>query len=227
MLEWPASGAKAMPGLYSLGFALAGSAVTLVDADSTAVRHWRDLGLEHRLELLDSRQVGEEVERGRRWDLCWNFLVLPTAPDPAAEIRRMAAAAPWLMVVHVNRFNVGFGVHRSVHRWYNLPWTHGELPFFSPYATVDFLEKNGGTEAFWGVVDCPPWPDSLGFRDVRLHRRGNTVEQWHSPYVKALQEGNLPGWLSAVYALERLPLPKALKLPYAHLFYACCRMTHD
>ena len=228
VIEMPASGAKAMPSLYSLGFASAGCEVTLVDADEAGVQVWRDLGLDTKLTLLTSDQVETALGEGRRWDLCWNFAVLSTASDPEGLIRRMAQCSRrWVMIINVNRFNVGFFLHRTVHRLWKIPWSHGDLRFFSPFKTSEFLRQMGFKEIHWGVVDCPPWPDSPGFRDLRLHRLGDRERRWISPYADYLKEDQSPGWLKAVYAVERLPLPAWLKLPYSHLYYAIARVDHE
>lgn len=228
VIELPASGAKAMSSLYSLGFALAGCQVTLVDADPAGVHIWHDLGLGNNLQIVDNTQVEVMLEEGRRWDLCWNFAVLPTETDPERTALRMVrCTTKYWMVVHVNRFNVGFNMHRTVHRLWKIPWTHGDVDFFSPFKTARFMHRLGLKKVRWGVVDCPPWPDSPGFRDLRLHRSVLKDKAWVSPYVNHVKQGNFPYWMKWVYWGERLPLPSMLKLPYAHLFYAIGQVDHE
>jgi hypothetical protein len=228
VLEMPASGAKAMPSLYSLGFALAGCDVTLVDADPAAVELWRALGLQEKLRLLTQSDAEDAQRKRERWDLCWNFAVLPSAAQPDELLKRMADLTDrWLLVVNVNRFNVGFFLHRAVHRIYRIPWTHGDISFLSPFYLCRRFRQLGFAEPRWDVVDCPPWPDSPGFRDLRLHRRGEGNCNWVSPYIQYLASGEFPAWMRAVYIGEKLPLPPVLKLPYAHLYYAFCRVHHD
>jgi hypothetical protein len=224
VLELPASGAKAMPSLYSLGFALANCKVTLVDANKDALVHWDELVLNDRLELIGNNDVDDLVVKGRHWDLCWNFVYLPTCPDPIQHLSRMAACTDkWLLAIHVNRHNVGFLSHRMVHRKYQIPWTHGDLKFFSPFSFGSYLRDLDYTEVKWGVVDCPPWPDSLGFRDLRLHRQGARELNWVSPYIDMLRQNRYPAWMKWVYGLERLPIPDWTKLPYSHLYYTLFR----
>jgi len=228
MIEMPASGAKAMPSLYSLGFALAGCQVALVDADPEAERLWYRAEMGEHLTLIESGEISQECAAGHCWDLCWNFVVLPTAPKPEELVQRMASLSrKWLLFVGVNRFNVGFPFHRAVHRRHNIPWSHGDLRFFSPFDTSAFLENLGFRDIHWGLVDCPPWPDSLGFRDLRLHRQGDRRLHWHSPYVERLIEDHFPLWMKIIYMSERLPLPRWMKLPAAHLFYVYCRIPHE
>ncbi|MFH1862728.1 MAG: hypothetical protein ABH878_07945, partial [bacterium] len=220
VLEYPAWGVKAMPSIYSLGFALAGCQVTLVDAHDRGLQVWKELGLTDRLQLLSSSDFDSTQEAVRGWDLCWNFNLLPTVDQPQLWIERMAKfSRRWVLFVHVNRFNVGFGIHRTVHKLWRIPWTHGDTHFFSPFHVCNMVQQQDFTRIRWGVVDCPPWPDSLGFRDLRLHRSQNREREWSSPYAQALHHGDMPKWVKWVYLGERLPLPALLKLPYAHLFY--------
>jgi len=227
VLEMPAGGAKAMPSLYSLGFALAGCRVALVDADAAAVENWGQLGLMDRLTLHTQAEVIEKGSAAERWDLAWNFAVLPLAEDPPGLLRRMSDLGRWILVVNVNRFNVGFQLHRTVHRIYKIPWTHGDIRCFSPFRMRDLMKSAGFQEIHWGVLDCPPWPDSPGFRDLRLHRQGEKLRCWESPYVEHLREGKFPAWLKLVHWGERVPLPRVAKLPYSHLYYAYGRVRHE
>jgi hypothetical protein len=220
ILEIPASGAKAMPSLYSLGFALAGCDVSLVDADTHGLEIWSQLQLTERLAILTWDQVNEAIENGQTWDLSWNFMVVLGHEDPKSLIELLARSShKWILLTHVNRFNVGFSMHRTVHRLWKIPWTHGDIKFFSPFATAQYLRQIGLKNVRWGVVDCPPWPDSPGFRDLRLHRLGDQPKNWVSPYVEYLQNNKFPGWMKWVYVGERLPIPNLFKLPYSHLFY--------
>ena len=103
----------------------------------------------------------------------------------------------------------------------------GEVKFFSPFKTAQFLRSAGLKKIRWGVVDCPPWPDSPGFRDLRLHRLGDQPRKWVSPYVDYLQSKKFPGWMKWVYLGERLPVPNLIKLPYSHLFYIIGQVSDE
>jgi len=228
ILELPASGAKAMPSLYSLGAALAGCDVTLVDADAEGLAIWDKLGLDKKLITIDNSQLDLALKDGSRWDLCWNFMVIPTSEDPAKLLQRMASCSSnYLMLMNVNRFNVGFNMHRTVHRLWEIPWTHGDIRFFSPFITRRFLKELGYKPYSWGVVDSPPWPDSPGFRDLRLHRLGDTPKKWISPYADYVINDQFPSWMKWVYMGERLPIPAWMKLPYSHLYYTIAQVDNE
>lgn len=228
VIEMPASGVKAMPSLYSLGFALAGCDVTLVDADSEGLRVWQDLSLDNRLTTFTRDQLDDQLKQGRHWDLCWNFMVIPTQDRPEVLTRKMKECSHgYLMWINVNRFNIGFNMHRMVHKLWKIKWTHGDLRFFSPFKTAPFLRQLGVKSIRWGVVDCPPWPDSPGFRDLRLHRLGDRPKKWHCPYADYLKNDKFPSWMRWVYFCERIPIPLLMKLPYSHLFYIFGRVDHE
>jgi hypothetical protein len=125
------------------------------------------------------------------------------------------------MFVGVNRFNPGFFSHRLAHRICDVPWTHGDVQFMNPFHVRRFFADSGLRVVQSGIVDAPPYPDSLGLRDMRLHRKNvdlNTID-WDSRTLGWMKTGRYPLKLKLFYAIERLPLPWIVKLSYAHLFW--------
>ena len=124
-----------------------------------------------------------------------------------------------IMFVSINKFNVGQPSHYLVHKINKIPWTHGDRSLMSPFK-VKKIFKEKGLLPHIGVVDCPCWPDSLGFRDKKIHSidKDLTKLDWKPNIVQYLKNG-FPKWMKFVYLFEKLPLPTILKLPYAHLFY--------
>ncbi len=220
VLEIPAGGEKAMPSIYSLGFAAAGCAVTLVNPVQRSLDAWRTLGLSAGVERCDD--LTRTGLPGAGHDLVWNFVSLSQHPDPAgllAEMGRLSRG--YVLFVGVNRFNPGFFSHRLVHRIFSVPWTHGRLEYMDLFSTRRILAAAGLTVVESGVVDAPPYPDSLGIRDMRLHRKGVDLSglAWRSRTVEWMRSGQIPARIRLMYLVERLPLPLPLKLIYAHLFY--------
>ncbi|MBN1945674.1 MAG: methyltransferase domain-containing protein [Bradymonadales bacterium] len=221
-LELPARGAKAMPSLYSLGLAQGGAQVTLVNPADSAVDSWTRAGLVDRLTISRQESLARTTFPDSTFDWVWNFAYLPTDPDPAALVREMRRISRrYVAIFSVNGWNVGAFVHRALHRILQIPWTHGDvaLNFRGPLARL--MKDCGLKIAKAGMVDCPFWPDSLGFRDVRLHRQG-VVEmdtEWSSNTLGWVKEDRYPAWIHSVYAFESIPTPAAVKLLYAHLFY--------
>ncbi len=220
VLELPAGGEKAMPSIYSLAFGAAGCAVTLVNAVEKSKRAWRELGIAVRYrDCADPTRTG--IEPGGH-DLVWNFMALAQHADKRALLAEMTRLSRrYVMFVGVNRFNPGFFSHRLAHRICDVPWNHGDVSFMNPFRVRRFFAGAGLRVARTGVVDTPPYPDSLGLRDMRLHRMNvdlSTID-WDSRTLGWMKTGRFPLKLKLFYLLESLPLPWVVKLPYAHLFW--------
>ena len=131
----------------------------------------------------------------------------------------------YVLFVAVNRFNPGFFSHRAVHRWFDVPWNHGDVSFMNPFHVRRFFGNNGLRVIRTGAVDTPPYPDSLGIRDMKLHRKNLDLDKidWDSRTIEWMKEGRYPLKLKLLYFFEWLPLPFQLKLVYAHLFYVLAR----
>jgi len=222
VLEMPALGAKAMPSIYSLGWAMAGCQVTLLNGRESALPVWEKLGLAGQVRFLSCEDLTRTPFDANAFDLVWNFVYFPTCNAPDKMLREMRRVSrQYVATFSVNRYNPGFLIHRMVHRYTKIPWTHGDTAFNVPGRVKRFFAVHGLRPVRIGVVDCPPWPDSLGFRDVRLHRMPidlNSVN-WHSNLVNYMAQNRYPAWIRAVYAFERLLMPFPLKYLYAHLFY--------
>ena len=100
--------------------------------------------------------------------------------------------------------------------------THGDINLNFPKRLAKFMRTQGGLRIVKiGVIDCPFWPDSLGFRDIRLHRQG-VVEMktdWKSNTLGWMRMEKYPAWIHGVYAFESIPMPLFIKYIYAHIFY--------
>ncbi len=220
VLEIPARGEKAMPSIYSIALAEAGCEVTLVNPQPKSMWAWQELDLPVRCIEVD-RLEATGLESGG-WDLVWNFMQLSQVDDKAAQLDEMVRLSRrWVMFVAVNRFNPGFFSHRAVHRINQVPWTHGDVAWMNPYHVRRIFRERGLNVARTGAVDTPPYPDSLGFRDMRLHRMNVDLHEidWDSRTIHWMKQGQYPLKLSLLYFFEWLPLPLPLKLLYAHLYY--------
>lgn len=220
VLEIPAGGEKAMPSIYSLAFATAGCRVGLVNPEERSLPAWRALGLD--AEVIRCADPASTGLTAGTFDLVWNFVSLSQQPAPGdllAEMGRLSRR--YVMFVGVNRYNPGFLSHRIVHRAFKVPWTHGRLEYMDVFAVRRIFAQAGLEVVRAGIVDAPPYPDALGFRDMRLHRKGGDLSQlaWRSRTVEWMRQGRVPAKLKLLSVCERLPLPWQLKLAYAHLFY--------
>lgn len=224
VLEIPARGEKAMPSIYSLAFAEAGCAVTLVNAERKSDWAWKRLGLP--VTYVDCDDLDHSGLEGDGSDLVWNFHYLSQHRTREALLREMTRLSrSYVLFVAVNRFNPGFFSHRTVHRVFDVPWTHGDVRFMSPFFVRRYFRERGLEIVRTGVVDTPPYPDSLGFRDMRLHRMNVDLNKidWDSNTVHWMKSGRYPAKIKLLYLAEALPLPWIVKLIYAHLFWVLAR----
>lgn len=222
VLEIPAHGVKAAPSLYSLGFALAKCLVTLVNPDKNSSKIWQELGLEKTTKTKRIKDLTKTNFPDNSFDLVWNFIYLPLAENPEILIEEMKRISKkYVLIVSVNALNPGFTIHRTLHKVLKIPWTHGNIKFNSILRTKKFLKTQGLKLREIGLLGTPPWPDSLGFRDVKLHRSGIDKKKlkWKVPITEYIKTNNYPTWIKSIYFWERLPVPFFLKVFYSHLFY--------
>ncbi len=220
VLEIPAKGEKAMPSLYSLGFGEAGCDVTLINAEKASMWAW-DV-LEFPVTCQESTDLTNTGLENSTYDLVWNFMALSHHDDPEAFLTEMTRLSRrYILFVSVNRFNPGFLSHRLAHRISGIGWCHGDIRFMNPFLVARFMSEKGLNVVKIGAVDTPPYPDSLGFRDIRLHRMNVDLNQieWNSRTIGWMKSGRYPAKIKLFYLLERLPMPLVVKLLYAHLFY--------
>lgn len=220
VLEIPAGGVKAMPSIYSLGFAQAGCHVSLVNASKNARKIWKSLGLD--VQVIDQKDLTKLTIEDNSFDLVWNFASFPSFREKDNIFREFIRVSNrYVSLFCVNGRNCGSYVHRTLHKIYRVPWTHGDKFFIFPNNVKNYFLINNLKLVEFGVADCPPWPDSIGFRDMRLHRENIDFDsvEWKSNTLDYIKENSYPSWIKALYFLECIPSPIILKLVYSHLFY--------
>jgi hypothetical protein len=224
VLEVPARGEKAMPSIYSLPFGEAGCEVTLVNGQPKSKWAWEELGYPVSWEEHETLHQLDHADDS--FDLVWDFMYLAQYPDREKLLDEMARVSKrYVLFIAVNRWNPGFFSHRTVHKVSGVPWTHGEVRYMNPFWVRRHFREHGLELVETGCVDCPPYPDSLGFRDMRLHRMNVDLHEidWDSRPVWWMKEGKWPLKIKLLYLAEQLPLPWRIKLIYAHLFYVLAR----
>jgi hypothetical protein len=224
VLELPAKGEKAMPSIYSVAFGEAGCDISLVNAEPKSSWAWEQLG--HPVSYLSCDDLDHTGLQENGWDLVWNFMQLSQHETQEALLREMIRLSrAHVMFIGVNRFNPGFFSHRTCHRIFDVPWNHGDVRFMSPFFVKRFFKEHGLEVVRAGVVDCPPYPDSLGFRDMRLHRMNVDLNKidWDSRTIHWMKAGSYPPKIKLLYLAEQLPLPWRIKLIYAHLFWVLAK----
>ena len=201
VLEAPIYGMAGVSGINSIPLAQAGCAVTLVDDTPDRAEHIQPhLGRagpvpEHPHHL--ARPVGRSASaRQRSFDLAWNWAALWYLPDAAALLREMARLSRQLVFVAMpNNLQVGYWMRKLVldqdffptvdERWVNIGLVRRTL------------EDAGVRIIATGVLDVPPWPDTVMPANEVLKRLGirskKLEDSVHRRWLGLEHDGLLPG----------------------------------
>ncbi|NOX61194.1 MAG: class I SAM-dependent methyltransferase [Chloroflexi bacterium] len=229
-VEAPIYGMAGVSGINSVALAQQGVEVTLVDdAPDRATRVeqiWGELGLKPNMVTVSPAQWGDLPLPDNAFDLSWNWAALWHLPDAAALLRELARVSRKLVFVAMpNNLQVGYWMRKWVldkaffptvdERWVNMGLIRRTL------------EKAGVRIVAAGVLDVPPWPDTvmpasevlkrLGIRSQKLEAQFSG-ESW-SWSTMAYYSGQQPDLRERVmkYAwLDRAPLPWRIKAVWAH-----------
>jgi hypothetical protein len=228
VLEMPSFGAKAASSLYSLGFAKAGCAVTITDLDTNMMKYWQELGLADRLTVNECVDYAKTDFAENQFDLVWNFVTFTGLPDKDAYMQEMIrVSSRYVMLVSCNSIQLGYPLHRLIHFLFQFPWNHGDTHYNYIGNVKRLVQQNGLRIHEYGTVDSPPWPDPVGFRDVRLHRKGlSGVEyDWIVPVVDYIKNNKFPAWMALLRTYDMSLRKGYWKLPFSHLFYVIGKKT--
>ncbi len=232
VLEVPIYGMAGVSGINSVGLARAGCAVMLVDVDEERLadvgRLWAELGLSPA--LVQHSDLARLPFADRSFDLVWNHAALwHVGGQAGALLAEMARVARRLVLVAMpNRWQVGYLVRRYVvdkgffdtvdESWANM----GRVMETLRAAGLRLVED--------GVVDIPPWPDTvmpaaeflqrLGIRSKAVQGRfQGSAWQWSTMDYYTGKNLGLRDRVMRYGFLERLPLPWQVKAIWAHHRY--------
>ncbi len=231
VLEVPLYGMAGVSGINSVPLAQAGGQVTLVDVNAERLagveRIWGELGLTAR--FVHHQDLTALPFPDRAFDLVWEWAALWYLPDAGATLREMVRVSSGLIFVAMpNRLQVGYLmrkylVDRDFFRTVDERWADmGRIKKQLSQAGVQIIDE--------GVLDVPPWPDTvmpaaeflkrLGIKSKKLEGQF-TGESWQWSTMDYYL-GRKPGLRAKVmrYALlDRAPLPWWLKVVWAHHRY--------
>jgi len=237
VLEAPLYGMAGVSGINSVALAQAGCEVTLVDDEperAAGVRRiWDELGLEVSVLETDSSRWGNLPFDDGSFDLAWEWAGLWYLPDAAALLRELARVSRDLVFVAMpNRRQVGYLLRKYVlerdfvesvdERWVDIGLLRRTV------------EEAGLRIIGQGVLDVPPWPDTvmpasevlqkLGLRSRRLEDRftGDSWE-WSTMAYYLGQQPDLYERVMKYAWLDRARLPWRLKAIWAHHHYLLAR----
>lgn len=240
VLEAPLYGMAGVSGINGVVFAQQGVPVTLVDDDAERLRGveriWReDLKLPANLVYNPPDRWNTLPFADRSFDLTWCWAALWYINDPAGLIAELARTSRKLVFIAMpNNLQVGYWlrklvIDREFFATHDETWTDiGRIR--------GLLEANGIEIIDQGVLDVPPWPDTvmpanevlkrLGIRSKQLEEQF-TGEGWHWSTM-AYYLGQEPDLYDRVikYAwLDHAPLPWQVKAIWAHHRYLLGRVV--
>lgn len=231
VLEAPLFGMAGVSGINSVHLAQRGCDVTLVDTDAERLagvqRIWQELDLPCRFVLQDN--LTELPFEDDSFDLTWEWAGLWFVPDAAGLLAELVRVSRQLVFVAMpNRLQIGYWLRKLL----------VDREFFDSvdegWADLGLirhtLRDRGLALIEEGVLDVPPWPDTvmpaaellrrLGIRSSRLNERFSGDDwQWSTMDYYLGKRPDLRSIVDGYAFLERLRLPWQLKAIWAHHRY--------
>ena len=230
-LEAPLFGMAGVSGINSVALAQAGVQVTLVDDHSERLaaveRIWGELGLPAR--FVGHQEWGSLPFPDGAFDLAWNWAALWYLPDPAALLRELVRVSRQVVFVAMpNRAQVGYLLRKYLleRDFVN----HVDEHWADIGRVRRVLEDAGVRIVRQGVLDVPPWPDTvmpaaevlkrLGLRSTKLTGQfSGDAWRWSTMAYYLGQQPDLYDRVKRYAWLDRASLPWRLKAIWAHHRY--------
>lgn len=239
VLEAPLYGMAGVSGINDVIFAQNAVDVTMVDDNAERLRGvtriWRDdLRLPVNLVYNPPDRWGQLPFAHRSFDLTWCWAALWYIQDPAGLLAELARTSRKLVFVAMpNNLQVGYWmrklvIDREFFATHDETWTDIDL-------IRRTLEKAGVEIIDQGVLDVPPWPDTVMPANEVLKRLGIRSKQLEAQFTgdgwrwstMAYYLGQEPELYDRVikYAwLDHAPLPWQFKAAWAHHRYLVGRV---
>ncbi len=237
VLEAPIFGMAGVSGINSVRFAQRGCAVTLVDDNAerlaAAERIWGELDL--RATFICHPDFTHLPFPDAAFDLTWEWAGLWYLPDPAGLLRELARVSRRLVFVAMpNRVQVGYLMRkylleRDFVRYVDEAWADmRRIKQVIRAAGLALLEE--------GVLDVPPWPDTvmpaadvlkrLGIRSKKLDAQfTGSAWNWSTMDYYLGRRPELKALIDRYTFLEHAPFPWQLKAIWAHHRYLLAQAT--
>jgi SAM-dependent methyltransferase len=231
VLEAPLFGMAGVSGINSVGLAQSGASVTVVDdhAERLAAveRIWDELDLPARFVKHDD--WAQLPFPDRAFDLAWNWAALWYLADPAALLRELARVSGRVVFAAMpNRVQIGYLLRKYVleREFVN----HVDEGWADIGRVRRVLESVGVRVVDQGVLDVPPWPDTvmpasqvlqkLGIRSRKLEGQfSGDSWQWSTMAYYLGQQPDLYERVMRYAWLDRAPVPWRIKAVWAHHRY--------
>jgi hypothetical protein len=234
VLEAPLYGMAGVSGINSVIFAQRGVDVTVVDDNAERIRGvqriWRDdLRLPVNLVYNPSDRWHGLPFADRSFDLTWQWAGLWHIQNPAGLLRELARTSRNLVFVAMpNNIQVGYWMRKLLidRDFFN---THDEG--WTGIGRIRRILKAAGVEVIaQGVLDVPPWPDTVMPASEVLKRLGIRSRQleaqftgegwrWSTMAYYLGQEPDLYARVMQYAWLDRVAFPWQVKTIWAHHRY--------
>jgi SAM-dependent methyltransferase len=239
VLEAPLYGMAGVSGINSYQLAKAGVDVTLVDDTPERLagveRIWReDLQQPVNLVGIQPDEWGRLPFADNSFDMAWCWASLWYIQDPAGLLRELARVSRDVVFVAMpNNIQVGYWmrklvIDREFFAHHDERWTEtGRIRRILAETKVRFVDE--------GVLDTPPWPDTvmpanevlkrLGIRSRKLEEQfTGDGWQWSTMAYYTGQQPELRERVMKYAWLDHAPLPWQIKAIWAHHRYLVGRV---
>jgi len=218
VLEAPIYGMAGVSGINSVALAEAGCQVTLVDDTPDRAKQiqriWSELDLAPDLKTISPDQWGELPFPDGSFDMTWNWAALWYLPDAGALLRELTRTSRHLVFVAMpNNLQIGYWMRKLIidrdffptvdERWVNIGLVRRTL------------EDAGVKIIASGVLDVPPWPDTVMPANEVLKRLGIRSEKLEDQFT-----GDSWSWSTMAYYLNEQPDLRERVIKYAWLDHA-------
>jgi len=233
VLEAPLYGMAGASGINSVRFAQLGAHVTVVDVNEERLvevkRLWDELGLLDRAEFIYVSDPSTLPFANRSFDFVWNWAALWYLPNAILTLRDMARVSKKLVFTAMpNRMQMGYLLRKYLLEKEFFDWIEDES-----WANINkprkVLERTGMKLIDQGVLDVPPWPDTvmparevlqrLGFGRGAQARFEGEAWQWSTMAYYTGEQPELKPQMDSYAFLEHAPIPWQLKVIWAHHRY--------
>lgn len=240
VLEAPLYGMAGVSGINNVVFAQQGIPVTAVDDTPARIegvrRIWQeDLRLPIDLVRINPDAWDHLPLPSAHFDLTWQWAGLWYIDNPEGLLRELVRTSKNLVFVAMpNNLQVGYWmrkliIDRDFFRTHDESWTNiGRIRAILEAEGVEIIDQ--------GVLDVPPWPDTvmpanevlkrLGIRSRKLEAQfTGDGWQWSTMAYYLGQEPDLYDRVIRYAWLDHAPLPWQLKAVWAHHRYLLGRVT--
>ncbi len=236
VLEAPVYGMAGVSGINSVALARRGCAVTLVDDNSERLagikRIWHEINLDAR--FVAHPNFAQLPFPDASFDLAWEWAGLWYLADAEKLIRELARVSRNLVFIAMpNRAQVGYLLRkyileRDFVEYVDEAWADiGRIKKIFRDLKLEIVDE--------GVLDVPPWPDTvmpaaqvlarLGIQSRKLDAQFSGAGwQWSTMDYYSGKRPELRAQIERYMFLERAPLPWQIKAIWAHHRYVLAKV---